>query len=123
MRKVRVFVERTFRGIKEPKPVNIESTSYKTDYKLIPKHEEHKYLNAETKHEPTLMPQFMEFPPLMREFLLRENPKLKAEELRLEMAYTKKVQIAKDGEKPSIEFEKTISTKFVPELYKYVKVQ
>ncbi|KRT80812.1 hypothetical protein AMK59_4993, partial [Oryctes borbonicus] len=37
LRKVRVLVERTFRGVTNPKPLYLESASYKTDYRLIPK--------------------------------------------------------------------------------------
>lgn len=35
-RKVRVYVERVFRGLRYDRPIELESTSYKPDYQLMP---------------------------------------------------------------------------------------
>ncbi|XP_053955220.1 uncharacterized protein LOC128861256 [Anastrepha ludens] len=43
--RVPVKVQRIFRGIKYPRPVNICSTSYLYDFKLVPKDEEEKYIS------------------------------------------------------------------------------
>jgi len=36
-RKCRVYIERVFRGYRHDRPIELESTSYKTDYLLMPK--------------------------------------------------------------------------------------
>lgn len=93
LRKVRVLVEKTFRGKLLPKPITLESASYKTDYKLIPKDEEAnycKYISSDTQTR--ILPRTMEFPPLLKEMILKETKSKGGpikEDLELEIVYNK----------------------------------
>ncbi|XP_053606487.1 uncharacterized protein mRpS34 isoform X2 [Plodia interpunctella] len=77
-RRVRVWVEKTFRGHKLPNLTEIYRTSYKTDYKLIPKNEEAK-LFAKIKNEhyfpDVVLPREIEMPPLMKTFIVQDHEK------------------------------------------------
>ncbi|XP_044269367.1 uncharacterized protein LOC123014364 [Tribolium madens] len=129
-RKVRVLVEKTFRGVTYPKPITIESTSYKADYQLIPKDEEHNYSTiVETKREIAILQRTMEFPPLMKDVLMREN-RAKGEDvqdLKLEIVYHKtktgKYRVAEEGETPTVTFQANIQELPNISLYKNVKLQ
>lgn len=66
------LVQRTFRGKTSEKPVQIDSVSYKADYILIPKDQEARYLNANTQPTVRTVPRTMEFPPLLKEILIRQ---------------------------------------------------
>nr|CAH7718529.1 unnamed protein product [Callosobruchus chinensis] len=111
LRKVRALVEKTFRGKTFPKPVLLESSTYKTDYILIPKDEEEKYckkpVSSVAEH---ILPRTMEFPPLLKELLIREAEARgqKIEEPKLEVAYNRRsiktsYRVAKEGETPTVE--------------------
>ncbi|XP_061388638.1 uncharacterized protein LOC133323697 [Musca vetustissima] len=103
-RKVKVTVEKTWRGVTLPKPVEIFSTSYKADYELVDKEDEHKYLQNTAKVEEKILNPFVEFPPLLREFISEEtgntNPQMK---VHFKQTDNKFVRLAKDGEKPTIQ--------------------
>lgn len=68
-RKVRVYVERVFRGLRYEKPIELESTSYKTDYQLMP-----------IDWTPPALPEVkirevkgtIELPPLLMEYIKRD---------------------------------------------------
>lgn len=127
MRKVKVLVEKTFRGVTNPKPVCIESTSYKTDYRLIPKDEEQRYFQYKPSViNETVFPRTMVFPPLMREVLIREM-KIKGDtvvEPVMDIAYNdKKRRIAKEGERPTIEFKMDLGKPAALSLYKGIKLE
>lgn len=64
-------MEKTFRGRTLPKLTEIKRTSYKADYRLIPKNEEEKYLKNKTVHDlpEIILPRKIEMPPLMKAFL------------------------------------------------------
>lgn len=103
------------------------SVSYKTDYRLIPKHEESKYTSQPVKElsdvrEQKLLPQTMDFPPLMHRLIVSEtgNPHPK-----LSVKVNNKVKenfyrFAEVGEKPTIEFPPNMSLgkPASPNLYK-----
>lgn len=77
-RRVRVWVEKTFRGRKLPKLTEIYRTSYKPDYKLIPKDEEAKLIEAVKAIEKTtevILPKTIEMPPLMKQFIVKDHEK------------------------------------------------
>lgn len=76
-RRVRVWVEKTFRGRKLPTITEIYRTSYKTDYQLIPKKEEALLLAAvkEQIASEEILPNKVEMPPLMKKFIEQENEK------------------------------------------------
>ncbi|XP_016966341.1 uncharacterized protein LOC108035285 [Drosophila biarmipes] len=106
VRKVRVTVEKTWRGVTQPKPVEIYSTSYKADYELVPQDQEAKYLENKKKLEPVVLPTKIDLPPLLRELVSEEtgnpNPQMK---VHYKLTHNKLARLAKDGEKPTINFE------------------
>lgn len=69
-RKCRVYVERVFRGYKIPRPVELESTSYKPDYILMPKDWTPPPLPEVKVRE---VPSTVEFPPLLNYILKQEK--------------------------------------------------
>ena len=121
-RKVVALVERTFRGETSKNPVQIDSVSYKSDYVLIPKDQEARYLTATNQRAHKLLPATTEFPPLLKEILIRQANQageLCADEPKLQLKYNFKgmkiYRLAKDGETPTVHLTST-STK----LYKDV---
>ncbi len=121
-RKVKVFVEKTFRGRTLPKPVEILSTSYKTDYQLIPKNKEAEVCRPCKEPQIKILPQNIEFPPLLREFVIKEtgqpNPQLKVIVMR---GREKLVRVAEDGETPNAEVSMSLGTPASPNLYKHLQ--
>lgn len=117
---MRVFVEKTFRGRTHPKLVEICSTSYKADYQLVPKELESIICRppaVETAER--ILPQTMEFPPLLREFIVREtgqsNPLLPVQ---LKANREKIARLARDGERPTVSLSMSVGTPVSPRLYK-----
>ncbi|KAI8426347.1 hypothetical protein MSG28_005200 [Choristoneura fumiferana] len=129
-RRVRVWVEKTFRGKKSEKLTEIYRTSYKPDYKLIPKNEEHKLLAAleEIKKAPeVVLPNSIEMPPLMKKFIVKDHEKKGLElmkEFTMPLSYNpspnRVARIAKPGEKPTVQFTMGLGTPASPSLYKGV---
>ncbi|XP_030746039.1 uncharacterized protein LOC115874878 [Sitophilus oryzae] len=128
-RKVRVLVEKTFRGKKHPKPILMESTTYKPDYKLIPKDEEENFCKNIEKTETAtrILPRTMEFPPLIKKLIIKEHSALgttpKKEDLELPIAYNKisknlKYKIAKEGEEPTEKISLGLGKPYADRLYK-----
>ncbi|XP_041986233.1 28S ribosomal protein S34, mitochondrial [Aricia agestis] len=113
-RRVRVWVEKTFRGYTHDKLTEIYRTSYKPDYKLIPKHEEEKLINSITnKHHfsDVILPNKIEMPPLMKEFIVKDHERkglktLTDFEMPLRYNYSpnRVMRIAKGDEKPTVKF-------------------
>lgn len=73
-----IYAERVYKGAKVPELVFVDDESWHTDWRLIPRHEEHLYLLNKDKliehgHESTItvLPRWMEVPPLMDVFLRR----------------------------------------------------
>lgn len=128
MRKVRVHVEKMFRGKSEL--LTIESASYKWDYRLIPKDEEEKYLSSKVEQSITVLPKTMDFPPVLRELLIREakaRGETDIKEPRLDIVYNKmstkkKYRIAQDGEKPDVTFDMGLGIPASPHLYENAKL-
>lgn len=99
MRKVKVTVEKTWRGITLPKPIEIFSTSYKADYELVQKEDEHKYLQNNQKVKTKILAKEAELPPLLREFIREETgQKTPMMKVHFKPADNKFVRLAKDGE-------------------------
>merc|ERR1711915_291207 len=102
--KGKILVEKVFRG-RNYGVVDISKAAYKTDYRLIPKHEEHKYLErTEEFKEPEMkiFPQTMEMPPLLKIVAERENHQYK--ELKLVIVkQNKSYRLAEDGETANVE--------------------
>lgn len=69
-RKVRVYVERVFRGYRHERPIELETTSYKADYLLMPKDWMPPPLPEVKLKE---VPAMIELPPLMKEYYKQEK--------------------------------------------------
>ncbi|KAI4470283.1 28s ribosomal protein s34 mitochondrial [Holotrichia oblita] len=107
LRKVKVLLEKTFRGVTNPKPVCIESASYKTDYCLIPKDEEQRYCQYKA--------------PVTNEKIFPSEPVV---EPVMDIVYNdKKRRIAKEGEKPTIEIKIGLGKPAALSLYKGIKLE
>ena len=124
------MAELTFRGKKYPKPIRMCSTTYKTDYRLVPKHEEEAFLNSKVNGTPStrIMPRFMEFPPLMQLYLLREKKfkGLSSVDTKMEIIYSKSprnnYRIAEEGETATIELTCDLGKPVSPRLYEGIKI-
>ena len=124
-----VLTEKTFRGRKAINFVQLDSSSYKSDYALIPKDEEEKlYSQSYTPPPKKILPRTMEFPPLMKEIIKRQ---MKAEgkpdiEPRLPATFnfTNNLDLhrmAEEGETPDFEIKMGLGTPASPSLYKNIK--
>ncbi|XP_058462638.1 small ribosomal subunit protein mS34 [Malaya genurostris] len=117
IRKVRVTVEKTFRGRTYPKLVVIESVSYKADYRLLPKHEEESYCRTVERQE-GIVSREIELPPLLREFVHKEtgkiNPKIP---VKIKPGHNNIYRLAKEGETPTIEIPMGLGKPASPNLY------
>jgi len=70
--KVEIFAQAVFRG-EDKGEVHIQSYM-KHDWRLVPRHEEDKFINADfTPRAPTIIPESMYFPPLMEKFVQRDQ--------------------------------------------------
>ncbi|XP_071636878.1 small ribosomal subunit protein mS34 [Temnothorax longispinosus] len=111
-RKVMVLVERVFRGQKNPKPVQLDSATYKADYMLIPKDKEHLYLDNTKVPEMRILPKMTDLPPLFSQLVIRQ---MKAKgvvapaEPKLNLRYNfygrsvKNYRLVEEGETPTVE--------------------
>ncbi|XP_050447995.1 28S ribosomal protein S34, mitochondrial-like [Cataglyphis hispanica] len=110
-RKVMVLVERVFRGHKNPKPVQLDSVTYKADYMLIPKDQEHLYLENAKLPEKRILPRTTDLPPLLAQIIMRqmkakgekvsEEPKL-CLKYNFEGGSVKNYRLAEEGESPTV---------------------
>lgn len=87
MRKVRVWVEKVFRGKKIPGDVFIYRTSYKADYRLIPKDEEEKYTKICADLQRKNVTPYVEYPPLFKELMLKDLEKKGIEVLKFNIFF------------------------------------
>lgn len=106
-----VLVERVFRGEKNAKPVQLDSATYKADYMLIPKDQEHLYLNNTKVPEKRILPRTTDLPPLFSQLIIHQMkakgvamPMAPQLELRynLEGGSIKNYKIAEEGETPTV---------------------
>ncbi|XP_059054089.1 uncharacterized protein LOC131848298 [Achroia grisella] len=129
-RRVRIWVEKTFRGKKLPNLTEIYRTSYKPDYKLIPKDEEEiLFASVDKVQKPSevILPNTIEMPPLMRKFIVKDHEKKGLEPMKefiIPISYQhspNRVQrIAKPGEKPTLVFTMGLGKPASPSLYEGV---
>lgn len=106
-----VLVERVFRGQKFPKPVQLDSVTYKADYMLIPKDQEHLFLDNMKVPETKILPRTTDFPPLFSQMMMHQM-KTKGitttTELKLNLRYNfrganiKNYRMAEEGETPTV---------------------
>ncbi|XP_076757616.1 mitochondrial ribosomal protein S34 [Xylocopa sonorina] len=126
-RQVMALVQKTFRGKTLSEPFQIDSTSCKTDYMLVPKDEEAKYLNSTEQPAIRIMPQTTDFPPLLK-LILTRNMKLENQEvpdLKLKLVYNlsgfKSYKIAEEGETPTETVSVKLGKPASPSLYANIK--
>ncbi|CAK1556197.1 unnamed protein product [Leptosia nina] len=131
-RRVRVWVEKTFRGRKLPQLTEIYRTSYKPDYQLVHKDEEEKLLQAAAtvKHKSDILPNSIEMPPLMKRFIMRDHEKKGVQPMKeyvMPLSYkhspNRVERIAEGDEKPTIEFTMGLGTPVSPTLYEGIPLQ
>ncbi|EDV95759.1 uncharacterized protein LOC6558503 [Drosophila grimshawi] len=104
VRKVRVTVEKTWRGITQPKPVEIYSTSYKADYELVPLSEEHKFLTNNKKAASVVLPTKLDLPPLLREYVRDETGEMNPQmAVHFKKTHNKNARLAQAGEQPTLQ--------------------
>ncbi|XP_040151580.1 uncharacterized protein LOC120893640 [Anopheles arabiensis] len=116
-RKVRVTVEKTFRGQKSPNLVQIESVSYKADYRLLSKHEEASYCKLVDRAE-KIFPREIDLPPLLQEFIARETGKPAPKvPIKLKAGRESRYRVAQEGEQPTVEVAMNIGKPASPSLY------
>uniref|UniRef100_A0A182FGU0 Uncharacterized protein n=1 Tax=Anopheles albimanus TaxID=7167 RepID=A0A182FGU0_ANOAL len=116
-RKVRVTVEKTFRGRKCPNPVQVESVSYKADYRLLSKHEEETYCKLVERQE-KIFPREIELPPLLRDFVTRETGKpAPMIPIKLKVGRENHYRLANEGERPTVSVTMNIGQPASPSLY------
>ncbi|KYN40666.1 hypothetical protein ALC56_04975 [Trachymyrmex septentrionalis] len=124
-RKVMVLVEKVFRGNKHSKPVQLDSSTYKADYMLIPKDQEHIFLNNTKVVEKRILPRTTDLPPLFSQLIINQ---MKAKgiavstEPKLDLQYNltatdvKNYRVAEEGETPTVKlnFKVDESSPFFP---------
>lgn len=113
-RRVRVWVEKTFRGCTLPKLTEIYRTSYKTDYQLVPRNDEKNLLRSMEQYNNRtveILPNTIEMPPLMKKFIVKDHERKGLDPLKdfvMPITYNHSPnrihKIAKGDEKPSIQF-------------------
>ncbi|XP_028167256.1 uncharacterized protein LOC114357708 [Ostrinia furnacalis] len=131
-RRVRIWVEKTFRGRKLPTLTEIYRTSYKPDYKLIPKNEEAKLLASVTKEHnfpEVILPTTIEMPPLMKQFIVKDHEKKGLETMKeyvMPLSYNKSpnrvLRIAEPGEQPTVQFTMGLGKPVSLSLYEGVQL-
>lgn len=126
-RKVAVLVEKTHRGKTELR--QIDGATYKTDYQLVPKDEEYKYLQPVEARNFKLLSKTMELPPVLREIVVR-GLKAKGQKVdkepEMEVMYnlvgeTKCYQVVEEGEKYDFKPSIGLGPTKCPGLYANVK--
>ncbi|XP_018329822.1 uncharacterized protein LOC108740116 [Agrilus planipennis] len=131
LRKVKVWVEKTFRGRKFPDVVPLKSATYKSDYVLIPKDEEKKYSDLKLEPIPEkILPRTTNFPPLLKELIYRDaevKGETLKEEPKLKIIYKESMQscyrVAKEGETPNVQIAYGLGTPISPSLYQGIKLK
>lgn len=120
------LAEKTFRGIKQEKIVQLQSATYKADHFLVPKHKEAEFCKT-VPVKTRIFPREMEFPPLMKEFIIRQtkmDAKNKEPKMIIKYNHTgfKTYRVAEEGETPT-EPEPSIGlgTPAAPSLYANIK--
>lgn len=128
---MRVWAERTFRGVKSISLELFDKNSISFDFQLIPKDKEAAFCKWDGPvQQMKVLPKTMDFPPLLRELILRERTpeeRLKNEEPKMEIVYkvtgdVQNYRLADEGETPTIEVTPALGTPEAPRLYKGIKL-
>lgn len=110
--------------------IKIETASYKTDYKLIPKDKEAEYCRRDVPAvQMKILPKTMSFPPLLKELIIRDikaSGKEVTEEPQLQIVYRQSresyYRTAEEGETPNAEVYSGFGKTKSPSLYKNIKL-
>lgn len=107
----------------------MESSTYKMDYFLVPKHKEAEFCRQVEPPKEKILPNKMEYPPLLKEILIRQmkasggpviEPKMKL--FYNKFGWTKTYRVAEDDEKPTEpEPVMGLGKPVAPRLYKNIK--
>ena len=126
VRRVRALVDNVFRGTYRGQEW-LSWTTYKPDFRLIPKEEEESITKLKKGELPErfertkVLPSHSDFPPLLRELIIQDmkaNGTYKGEEPRLPLIYpVPDYKVAKEGETPSIVLNPDLGTPIAPRLY------
>lgn len=126
-RKVKVLAQRTFRGVTQEKPVEILSTSYKADYRLIPKDEEAAYCKITSPREKPVLPPVVDFPPLYKQMYtqyMKSKGTPVQDEIKLTLVFrdgrNNHYKIADEKEAPTKEISMGVGKTLAPRLYENV---
>lgn len=98
-----IYAERIFKGTKFPSLVFVDEESWHTDWQLIPKHEESRYVfeNPPTYMEPQVESKSFTCPPLMDKYLKRHFNKTESEPMTIKLNYKpREVEFDIDVSKP-----------------------
>ncbi len=124
-RKMKVWAQKVFRGRLYPKPLLLESATYKSDFKLLPKREEKDYCQiiSDRTDELKIVASTMELPPLLKELVRREtgNENVRMN-VRIKKSSNRFYRKAKEGETPTMELPIGIGKPLSPELYKGIEL-
>jgi len=101
-RKVKVLMDKVFRGEQFDKPVWVSIASYKADFRLLSKKEEASYCKIAKREEKIIAP-YMEFPPLLKEFVMNETGR---SDVMMKVKHKPKIystaRLAQEGETPNV---------------------
>ncbi|XP_042892082.1 uncharacterized protein LOC122266406 [Penaeus japonicus] len=118
----KVTAEQIFRG-KNMGTVDLSKVSYKTDFRLIHKHEEAKYsqrVEGSLPRDVKIYPQTMDMPPLLKMLAEREGHSATTLKVNLNTRKRNISRIAKEGETPNVSLTIGLGTPASPELYEGV---
>lgn len=126
-RKVIVLVANVFRGRLDPEVREIFSTSYKPDFRLVPKHEEQDWINKTLAVERNVKyaDPWIDMPPLLKEVVARDlelaGQTVTPDKLRLRLSFRQTannmVREADEDHPAEIKFDSFFGTPLNPELY------
>ncbi|XP_046827996.1 uncharacterized protein LOC124428210 [Vespa crabro] len=126
-RKIVALIQNTFRG-KTCEPEQIDGSTYKADFILVPKDEEDKYLRSSETFDMKVVPRTMDYPPLLKEIIKRQKKSEKLlddEDPKMEIVYrwcgVKRYRLAEEGETPTVNFVIGLGTPSSPSLYANIK--
>ncbi|GFT82174.1 uncharacterized protein NPIL_567021 [Nephila pilipes] len=111
-----VWVEEVFRGKKLEGLRLLQSDTYLPDFYLVPREEEDKYLNYQSKDVVKILPKYDSVPPVLAEIIKKKDPSLK-EEPKMEIVYKELSEhlvykIAENGMKPDYKLKVNLPDKF-----------
>lgn len=131
MRKVICLVEEVFRGMKADEIVQIQASTFKPDFRLIPRHKEAEFYNGiipKDKITYNTYPRSAPMLPIMKELIKRQHKAaglpVTEEDLTIPLKYSnqglfKTYRVCEEGEEPSVKgIDFSLGQVIAPRLYK-----